>query len=663
MSAIVVIYHLDQRPVEPRLLDKALDKLTHRGSDDRGVHIEGNIGMGHRMRWTTPESLNEKLPFRNKFDQPVITCDARIDNREELLSRLHFNGRPAAQVSDSEIILKSYEKWGEDCPSKLIGDYVFAIWDPINRRLFCARDPLGLKHFYYCHLPGKLFALASEIKALFAIPTIPNSLDEDHLADYLVPTCEDKEATFYQHIKRLPATHCLTVERGQFKTRSYWEPDCRPVRLKSDADYQEAFREKLTEAVSCRLRTAFPVGATLSGGLDSSAVVCIASDILKTNGQSPLQTFSAVFPTISKEDPRIDETRYMNSVIAKTGAQAHFVNVDDANPLQDMDKIVWHTDHPVGPINVYMDMQIFKAARDQGVRTLLTGHDGDATVTYGYQEFQQLARKGRFLRLMREARAMNRNMPGREHSLKRLLWHQGVKPAIPDILIKAWRTARLRKESDRAALPVYHPLHFGSVNPTFRTKREMEQRVVELNDSSYRSGSSPAEYHWQSLTNGIFSTMHEQVEKLSAAYEIDLRHPFFDRRLIEFCVGLPPGQRILKGWTRSIFRFAMEGILPADVQWRVDKANLGAHIKINLLRYGSTDIDKVVRDDLWKLDSYIDTKVFKSSYEKFASDPNRRDPEALFILTNMYLLKWLELSGFTANRQVRASRRFAGVGV
>lgn len=663
MSAIVVIYDLDQRPIEPRVLDKALDRLAHRGDDSRGVYIEGNIGMGHRMRWTTPESLSEYLPFRNNDDQTVITCDARIDNREELIAQLMFNGRPAPDLTDSEIILKSYEKWGEDCPSKLIGDFVFAIWDPRNKKLFCARDPLGLKHFYYCHLPGKLFALASEIKALFEIPEIPNALNEDHLADYLVLTCEDKEATFYKHIKRLPATHCLTVERGQVKSRSYWEPDRRPIRLKNDVEYQEAFSEKLTEAVNCRLRSAFPIGATLSGGLDSSAVVCIASNTLKDNGQPPLQTFSAVFPTISKEDPRIDETRYMHSVIAKTGVQAQFVNVDDANPLQNMDQIVWHTDHPVGPINVYMDTQIFKAAQGQGVRTLLTGHDGDATVTYGYQEFEQLARKGRFVRLMREARAMNRNMPGREHSLKRLFWHQGVKPAIPDFLIKAWRTARFRKESDTAALPIYHPLHFGSVNPTFRTKPELEQRVTELNDLSYRKGSTPSEYHWQSLTNGIFSTMHEQVEKISAAYGLDLRHPFFDRRLIEFCVGLPPGQRILKGWTRSIFRFAMEGILPPDVQWRVDKANLGAHIKINLHRYGSGDIDNALRDDLWKLDAYVDTEVFRSSYKKFASDPNRRDPEALFILTNMYLLKWLNLSGFAASRQDRAECFAAGVGI
>lgn len=653
MSAIVVIYHLDQRPVEPRLLDNALDALTHRGDDDRGVLIDSYIGIGHRMRWTTPESLTEKLPLRKSDNQTVITCDARIDNREELFDQLQFNGRSKTNITDSEIILASYEKWGEDCPSKLIGDYVFAIWDPKNQRLFCARDPLGLKHFYYCHLPGKLFALASEIKALFKIPSIPNSLDEDHLADYLVLNCEDKEATFYKHIKRLPATHGLTVDRGNIRKQCYWKPDGRQIRLKSDADYQEAFREKLTEAVNCRLRTAFPLGATLSGGLDSSAVVCIASNTLKNNGQPPLQTFSAVFPTISKEDPRIDETRYMNSVIAKTGAHAHFVNVDDANPLQNMDKIVWHTDHPVGPINVYMDTQIFKATQEQGVRTLLTGHDGDATVTYGYQEFAQLAGKGRFVRLMRESRAMNRNMPGREHSFKRLFWHQGVKPAIPDFLIRLWRKARFRKESDLAGTPIYHPLHFGSVNPDFRATQELRDRIEDLNNSSYRKGSTPSEYHWQSLTNGIFSTMHEQVEKISAAYEIDLRHPFFDRRLIEFCVGLPAGQRILKGWTRSIFRFAMEGILPHDVQWRVDKANLGAHIKINLLRYGSGDIENAVRDDLWKLDPYVDTEVFRSSYSKFASDPNHRDAEALFILTNMYLLKWLQQSGFVANNLAR----------
>lgn len=156
------------------------------------------------------------------------------------------------------------------------------------------------------------------------------------------------------------------------------------------------------------------------------------------------------------------------------------------------------------------------------------------------------------------------------------------------------------------------------------------------------------EHHWNSLTTGLFSNMHEQVEKLSAAYGVEPRHPFFDRRLIEFCISLPPGQRIYKGWTRSIFRFAMEGILPESVQWRVGKANLGAHIKMNLQKYAQQDIEAAINRDSWKIAKYLDIEQLRAAYREFGLDANRKDAEALLLLTSMYLIKWLDHSGFAA---------------
>jgi len=612
------------------------------------------------MRWTTPESLNEKLPLRSREGNFVITCDARIDNREDLLARSSFGHKPPAEISDSEIILNAYAKWGEDCPQHLVGDFVFAIWDTKQKKLFCARDTLGLKHFYYYYRPGVIFALASEIKALLMIEEVPKELNESHLADYLILKSEDKISTFYEDIQRLPLNHSLTVTSEHLKTRECWSPKFTELKLRSDADYQDAFLEKFTQAVNCRLRSAFPIGAMLSGGLDSSAVACVADRSLREKGLGPLHTYSAVFPTLVEHDPRIDETSYMRSVIEKIGADSHFVHVDDASPLQNMDKIVWHTDHPVGYLNVYMDSQIFKSCQADGIRTLLTGHDGDTTVTYGYQEFEQLARRVRLIRMIREARAMNINIPSRAHSLKRLAWHQGVKPAIPTALVAAWRAARFWKKSVISTSTVAHPLHLSSVNPAFRSREELVRRMDALWEENYPRGVSPAEHHWNSLTTGLFSNMHEQVEKLSAAFGVEPRHPFFDRRLIEFCVALPPGQRIYKGWTRSIFRFAMEGILPPEVQWRTDKANLGAHIKLNLLKYGREDIETAINRDSWKIAKYLNIEHLRSAYKEFGHDANRKDAEALLLLTSMYLIKWLDQSGFASKTQAAASARRRG---
>lgn len=646
MSGIVAIFYPDNRPASERLLSRALDTLEHRGRDDRGIWIGGNVGLGHRMRWTTPESLNEELPLQKADGRLVITCDARIDNREDLLKQLAFDRTSVSRITDSEIVLRAYEKWGEDCPHHLIGDFVFAIWDATNKKLFCARDTLGLKHFYYYYRPGVIFALASEIKALLQIEQVPKELNEAHLADYLILRSEDKVSTFYKGIDRLPSNHSLRVTSAGMKISESWEPRFSELKLRRDADYQEAFLEKFSQAVNCRLRSAFPIGAMLSGGLDSSAVVCVADRSLRSQNRDPLNTYSAVFPTLAKIDPRIDESDYMKAIIEKTKVNPHFVNVDDASPLQNMDKIVWHTDHPVGYLNVYMDSQIFKSCEADGVRSLLTGHDGDTTVTYGYQEFEQLAKRGRFIRMVREARAMSKNIPSRMHSVKRLAWHKGLKPAIPTAIVKAWRFARFWKESIVDDSKISHPLHLSSVNSAFRSQEELVRRTDALWEETSRKGPTPAEHHWNSLTTGLFSNMHEQVEKLSAAFGVEPRHPFFDRRLIEFCVSLPPGQRIYKGWTRSIFRFAMEGILPEAVQWRVDKANLGAHIKMNLLKYGSDEIEAAIGRDSWMIAKYLDTDQLRSAYNEFKMDANRKDPEALLLLTSMYLIKWLEHSGF-----------------
>lgn len=640
MSAIGIIFNLDGRPADSTEIDSLMYKLAHRGGDGSGTWVDGTISLGHQMRWTTPESLVENLPLHDRESGLVITCDARIDNRDELLPQLAFRNRSPSEITDSEIVLKAYQKWGEECLPRLIGDFVFAIWDQKARKLFCARDPLGIKHFYYTHQPGKLFAIASEVKALLALKRIERELDEEYLADYLVINTENKVGTFYKGISRLPATHALEVDDRGIRIWKYWRPVSDEIRLKTDRDYHDAFREKFTEAVSSRLRSAYPVGSTLSGGLDSSAVVCVASELLNRTDREPLHSFSGVFPTTAKSDPRIDEMRYMRSVIERSGCTPHFVNADDVSPVKDLNRIIDHTDQPMGHLNVFMAFEIYKAAQKENVRVLLSGHDGDCTVSYGYEDLELFARRGRFLRLFREATALRRNIPSSRHSLKYLAWQRGIKPAVPAPVVSLWRTVMRRKVAEDE--PFFYPVHFNAVNEEFRNRYDLKERIRRFEKLSYPDDASRPEFHWAVLTNGIFATMHEQSEKLAGAYGIEQRHPFFDRRMIEFCGRLPPGQRLYKGWTRSIFRHAMEGILPPDVQWRTDKARLGAHIKINLFKFETEELKKLSQKTADRLGRYIDVDKLRSVYRSCKTSDRRRDAEVLFILTNLYLLNWLE---------------------
>ncbi len=652
MSGIGAVYYLDSREVEVASLEKINEILRHRGMDAHGVWQRKSIGLTHRMMWTTPESLNEKLPSQSSNGFTFITCDARIDNREELISCLSLKRRNPDELPDSEIILASYEKWGSDCPAHLIGDFVFVIWNEREKTLFAARDPLGVKHFYYYYRPGKLFALASEIKALFALHDVPRELDEQHLGDYLVVNSEDKESTFFKEIKRLPATHALLVSREGLRTWRYWQPSMDELKLKNDREYQEAFREKFALAVTSRVRSAYPVGSMLSGGLDSSSIVCVADEYLKAQGKQPLHTFSAVFPEIAKVDPRIDETRFMRSVVDKTNCKAHFIKVDGASPLRESEQILWHTDDPVGA-PIYKDWEIWKEARKQGVRTVLSGIDGDSTVSHGYEDLANFAHRGWYLRLFREALALNRNMPRRSHRVKRLLWHRGLATAVPPWAYGAWRKLKGRKPEDYTRSPITFPLHFQTVNDQFRQRFDLENRIIKFQETNYPEGISPIDYHWRALTNGHFAMILENSEKAAAAQSVEPLYPFFDRRLIEFCIALPPGQRIYKGWTRSIFRHAMEGIIPADVQWRTDKSNIGASLKIDLLKYGNRELEDAFATDASPLAEYLDMAALKQVYREYQADPLGNDSRVLLMLTSVYLSSWLKQEGFNGNAAKR----------
>ena len=268
MSGIAGIFSRSGQPVDATVLERMVALLSHRGPDGSGCWHEAQAGLGHRMLWTTPESLNEKQPW-SELDC-TIAADARLDNRAELIRKLALDFRSEDDCPDSRLILLAYAMWGKECAKYLLGDFAFAIWDARTQEFFCARDPIGVKPFYY-FLTEKQFGFASEMKAILATPQVPKRLNEEWLLAFFVPGAADldKTSTFFQDIQRLPPAHSLVVSSRSYSLSCYWalDPD-REIRLKSDQEYAEAFRECFTEAVRSRLRSAYLVGSTLSGGLD-----------------------------------------------------------------------------------------------------------------------------------------------------------------------------------------------------------------------------------------------------------------------------------------------------------------------------------------------------------------------------------------------------------
>lgn len=644
MSGLAAILRLDGAAVESSEIQRMLHHLEHRGIDDQGIQIEGGVGFGHCMRWSTPESLNEKLPAKSRESSCLITCDARIDNRGDLIRDLWTSEERITAIGDSEIILKAYEKWGTACAEKMLGDFVFVIWDPNERRLFCARDSMGVKHFYYYYKPDRFIAIASEIKALLGLSYIPKRLNETNIGDILIFNHNDKESTPFAGINRLPANHAMTVDTRGLRIWQYWRPASRiGFRYRSNRRFEEEFRSIFAEAVCSRLRSVRLPGSLLSGGLDSSSISCVASSYLTERGSPPLETFSAVFPTIATIDARIDERRYINSVVRRIRCNPNYVEADTFSPFQEMDRLQWHADHPVAAPNVFMDWALFKAAKNQGVGTLLSGFDGDSTVSYGYEAFAKLARQGRWWRLYRDAAALNKNMPAKHHSLKQLVLTQGFVEAAPDFVRQLWRSARGRPRitNECRILPSSMNFQYDNVNAQFAGRHDLRNRYFEATSKTHPDGVSDAESHWNALCSGMFAFALESFEKMGAAFDIETRFPFFDRRLVEFCISLPAHQKVYKGWTRSILRRAMREILPPDIQWRTDKANIGLSYKVNMLKYGREEIENALYGSTKLLEGFVDLKRVRAAYDRYRSDPIKNGREALLITATVFLSCWL----------------------
>src|SRR3989454_383913 len=447
VSGIAGLWHLDGRPGEPAELESMTARLAHGGPDGTGAWREGPVALGHGMLHTTPESLREQQPLVGTRGDLVLVADARIDNRAELCSLL-----PApSDATDAELILAAYERWGEHCPEHLLGDFAFAIWDARRQIVFCTRDHFGVKPFYYHHRPGRLFAFASEIKGLLVLSEVPRRLNETRVADYLVPLLEDKEITFYEEIVRLPPAHRMVVTREGVRIEQYWALDPeREIRMKSDAEYAAAFREIFTEAVRCRLRSAFPVGSMLSGGLDSSSIVCVARKLLAENGGGRLHTFSAIFPDV----PECDERGYIDAVVAGGGVEPHYVRGDRLNPFADLDQVFHHEDEPFFAPNLFLHWGLYSAGEQEGVRVLLDGIDGDTTVSHGVSYLAELARSGRLITLAREVTGLSRRF---NRSPWAFLRARVVQPFVPEPIRRGWQILLRRGPSNSHATGIVNP--------------------------------------------------------------------------------------------------------------------------------------------------------------------------------------------------------------
>ena len=636
MSGICGLFQRNGEPASLASLELMLAALRHRGPDAEASWAEGSVALGHCMLYVTPESLHEKLPAA--LDHLAITADARIDNRGDLIRMLDSDLRCDAP-SDSDLILAAYQKWGPQCVDRLVGDFAFVIWDARQQHLFCASDPMGVKSLYY-HVTPKTFFFASEVKALVRLPEVPRRLNELRIAEYLITLFEDRTGTFYQDVLRLPGGHTLVVSAEDASLRRFWELDCRrELRLNSDQEYEEAFLEQFTEAVRCRTRSAFPIGSALSGGLDSSSIACLARN-MRPAGAEPLHTFSLVFPELPQEDRRlIDERPQMQAVLDSGGFQPHFIQADRLSPMRDVERMHFHLDHANFAPNLYLHWAMYGAAQAAGVRVFLDGFDGDSAVSHGFERLTELAGRLHWRTLWKEVTLLSQNhLAGVRR--RRILRKYCIGPFAPRWMhfLRQLSQGRYREALSRNIL----------ISDELKRRTRIVQRAESLlrDQTSWSLTRSAREYHWASITQALYAYTLEIADKASAAFAIEARYPFFDRRLLEFCLSLPADQKLAHGWNRWILRRAMAGILPPEIQWRPRKGNLSPNFHRRLLDFERDRLEQLTDGRARELQPYVDSGAMQLAFREYQKNYVRSQGESFHLFAALNLALWLRSAGF-----------------
>lgn len=650
MSGIVGLYNLNHQRCQPQQLKAMTEAIAHRGPDGQTLWCDGPIGLGHCMLRTTPESLVEQQPLINggtdwrtdwgRDDRPVappvvLTADARIDNRDELLQQLHLDADSGRTMTDSQLILSAYQQWGTACVRHLVGDFAFALWDGPRQQLFCARDHLGVKPFYYHYAPDTLLVLASELKAILTVPGVPQQISEARLRDFLALNFEDQVATTYQKIHRIPPAHWMVVDRHGFHVERYWQldPDAE-LHLASDDAYAQRFRDLFIEAVRCRVRSAFPVGSHLSGGLDSSSVTVVARELLAKD--VPLHTFSCVFDDLQS----CDERPYIEAVLAKGGLTSHILRGDRLGPLSDIDTILAHEDEALPGPNYYFPWHLNMLAQQADIRILLDGHDGDTVVSHGLYRLTELARAQQWEALVLEAKAIANTTGSSAEGL--VFFHGGS--TLQDL------SRRLRWRSLLRAFRAFHR-HLGlsrkrllwqvGVRPLLRHWISRFQSPSQpAPSSSPPSPQSVREHHWQALTSGVFTYVLEQSDRCAAAFGLEARHPFLDKRLVEFCLAIPSTQKMAQGWGRLVMRRAMTELLPECIQWRGDKANLTPNFSHGLLQVNRARLEQAM-EHLPTAQTYLSIDLVQDAYQKLMAGHDMTSSERMSLWQGIVLTLWL----------------------
>jgi asparagine synthase (glutamine-hydrolysing) len=457
--------------------------------------------------------------------------------------------------SDTEVLMALYDKERESCLQFLDGMFAFALYDQQEKTLFCARDRFGEKPFHYHYVPGSSFVFGSEMKELWAAGisrTTNNRMLYNYLRYGFVHNPDDNAETFYKDVFRLEQAHYMLIDTQKLSVKKvkYWGLDLSKSSVLSLDDAAQQFRELFLTSIKRRLRSDVPVGSSLSGGLDSSAVVC-AIDSLNAGKRIHQKTFSAQFPGYQK-----DESYFQKLVINQTQADAFYTYPGADVMLAELDNVFWHQEEPFGSASIMAQYEVFKLARENKVVVLLDGQGADEFLA-GYHGYLMYY----FLELEKNKKELNHQLDtySKLHSGNQVngLYRKDLKYELRRKLSFAFNAMRKVQRIVNETR--------GSFNKDFYQEHKHESFLHQSNFHTLN------EALCSGITGGALQDLLRYADRNSMAHSLEVRLPFLNHDLVEFVFGLPATYKINEGWTKYIMRNALKDLMPAEITWRIDK--------------------------------------------------------------------------------------------
>lgn len=577
-----IINKLHVTAKEEKLIEKMNEIQKHRGPDDEGIYIKKRIALGHRRLSIFDLSIAGHQPMLYK-DKYVISYNGEVYNYQELKKELEKEGYQFFSNTDTEVIMAAYDRWGIECLHRLNGFWAFALYDIESEKLILSRDRFGVKPLYY-NVNENRIIFASEIKAILEDSSIKRAANDKVVQDFLVNGLVDcSNETFFSGIYKIPAGCNMIVQPDlSYMIQRYYEvcfSDC--VDKKISKKKVRKFRELFTKSVKLRLRADVKIGSCLSGGLDSSSIVCQASELLKKDGaENKQETFSACYRDFS-----LDESKYINEVVEKTGVKSNLVYPDSVGMCKDLKKMIYHQDEPFGTMSIYASYCVMRRAKENGVVVLLDGQGADE-ILCGYRK-------------------------SRIYYIKKLISQRMYMTALRELLcsLSQFKVTESRKND------------IFKIRQILFKQMNMREEKLFLNKAF---AEQELGFHYNSVDNFMYTDFYKIslpallrfADKNAMAFSIEDRLPFLDFEFVEFASQLPLSMKIYKGYSKYIMRKALD--MPECIRKRKDKIGF-ATPDLTWIRVNDNYFLNLFKDDAFRAKRFIDNKKIVCNWEKIIS--------------------------------------------